>query len=65
MADKLITGVWLVYEGGENDPSAQVIVNVELEGNPGVWHELIREPHNCPFSHCAHPSALKNLTSCA
>jgi len=54
-----ITGVWLRRIGGEDDPNAMVVVDVEHH-NDGVWRELIRERLDSNFSHCAHANALNS-----
>lgn len=44
----IIDGICLRYVGGENDPHARVIVEVEWEGE---WVEVINEAHASAFDH--------------
>ncbi len=42
MDNVAIEGIWLRYVGGENDPNARVVVEVEVNGE---WFEVIIESH--------------------
>ncbi len=44
-----IESIWLRYVGGENDPHARVVVEVNRGGR---WFEVINEAHGSAFSHC-------------
>lgn len=42
-----IGALWLRYVGGENDPEARVVVEVEVDGE---WVQIMSEPHAFAFS---------------
>ena len=53
-----VEGIWLRYVGGENDPYANVVVDVEIGG---TWFEAIREPHGACFSHCISAAGIRKV----
>lgn len=55
MSEIKIEGIWLRYVGGENDPHARVVVEVERNGR---WFEVISEAHASAFSHCVSPAGI-------
>ena len=51
-----ITGIHLVHEGGEDDPKADAVVLVEIDGK---WHEVIRENIHGNFSHIIETGGIR------
>ena len=56
----IIDGIWLRYVGGENDPNARVVVEVEWDGE---WVEVINEAHGSAFSHCVTAAGIREARS--
>lgn len=52
-----IEDIWLIREGGENDPTAKAVVLVKVGG---VYKRVIEENVHGPFSHCVHAGGILN-----
>lgn len=51
-----IRGIWLVRVGDD------VVVRAWMPD--GTYREVIREPLDCPFSHCVHASGIASKQIC-